>query len=217
VDLPPKIAAKLAIYAGDQLAVLAPRGWLCVGVDHVGAVSLRVYPKAGSDEGETLISIGGVNDGGILQLASFGGRYFPAFEPPDGIRRFLSSDDAGDLRRMPLNKFLVPKFKNDILHYMDKYAFSFTTPAHVRGIGDLELFSAFPYSVYPASALPTYGFAAIDGNPQTQDVIGIAIYFLILRVPKNLAYLRFPIENFLYICLSKNPDGCSVRAMYPPN
>ena len=113
INLPSKIASKLAFYAGDSLVLLGPRGWQCAGINHLLALSLNVYPKSDSfvdNQGESLSVYTAADLGEIGQINSFGARYFATILKLNiaDTEKYYSSEDVNDPEPRVKKPFVVP-------------------------------------------------------------------------------------------------------------
>jgi hypothetical protein len=216
IDLPAPIAAKLAVFGGARLAVLAPRGWNCTAHIGTSGSSLTIFPGSQYEEGGPAIAISSI-DGGNLGAAdfviAFGGRFFPKFVSQKNVNAFFF-DFPFD--RPPAGEPLIfPIRPRDRLRYISPEILAFETPAEYPGLGASLIPSALTsYSTrtlrFPVSGLMR---AFTQGN-------GIfAIETVAASLPDKQLDLTKPIVAYAKTCLMRyvlngSVPYCGISAIY---
>jgi hypothetical protein len=201
IDLPPAIASQLAIYAGEHLALLAPRGWACSGTDGADNRSLFVYPRGGgvATRGPIIakrIYQGGTQDAINLTIA-YAARYFPTSANADEVNGAAAK--AGLPASAILN--LAPGFKTDKLDYVTPILLDFTTPAGDPGLGNQVLATS--------RSLETSGLLEVqDSNLGADD--SVAVFAMRTISPDLRKYLFAYEEN----CELYDYTTCAPNAQY---
>ena len=173
--LPSKAATRLAWYASADLAVLAPRGWKCLGLYGSNGSILLVVPSR-ADESRLGVDER-VNSQGIELSISYGdtsGRFeaakIAAYLFPNR-RAFI--DKVANEGIVPSRALRKTSFPDDRVHHLDQDHASFETPAKKDGLGTM--------SRLVKSGAPILGAASIDGD---NDVT-----FLVVRLDPALSEL----------------------------
>jgi len=201
IDLPPAIASQLAIYAGEHLALLAPRGWVCSGTDGNDNVSLFVYPRGGgvATSGPIIakrIYLGGTQNAINLTIA-YAARYFPTSANADEVNG--AAEKEGLAASAILN--LAPGFKTDKLVYVTPILLEFTTPAGDAGLGDQVLTMS--------RSLETSGLLEVqDSNVAADDSVAV---FAMRTVSPDLRKYLFAFEEN---CELYDYTTCAPNAQY---
>lgn len=199
-DMPPEIASKLAVYAGDYQAVLAPRGWQCIGTQGTAGATLWVYPQGQNYKTDGPIvseQTWGGNETGNSYIISYGGTYFPKIINNELIDDFLSG------RIQEKQEFLVHKHKTDTIIYESNSILEFATPAGREGLGS---------EILGRSSITAYGLIGIIGFDNSGN--DPAISLLGLRLPSKDLYLRTYILEFSKACL-QGLSTCKLNVNYP--
>jgi hypothetical protein len=199
-SLPPAIADRLAVYASNWSAVLAPRGWACrssVTALQGSALLVSPVPREGDDRavlaGPAIILW---NDERPEAVAAYAGRYFPG-----ALRAILADDDvcgAGCAALLdPKSKAtLTPLYRSDTIRHVKDLVVEYQTPANRAGLG---------HQIGAGAALPAYGVLAISNRPRGQG----GVVNLTLRLPAALAPLRGAILSAFEACLpDRNAVDC---------
>lgn len=225
VNLPAAIASKLALYADNFNAILAPRGWQCGGWQGTQGMGLAVAPGGplwgdNADAVDAMRSSAVVdvwNEGHTATIDDYGARYFPkmvpfkqAYEDNCQMMQFIQTVTHNGQRNCMTNPsladaapYLVPRYPDDSLKYLSDRTLVFITAAYHFGLG----YEPNKYDKIPSPPpFPTYGFLALsDVGPGN----GGGIVEMSIRLPPDLAYLRPYITNFILRCLpDKNTVGC---------
>jgi hypothetical protein len=215
VNFPENIASKLALYVGENLAILAPRGWSCSGHDTAMTRSLDVYlgKNFSIDEpSETITNWLAEDTGAILTIGSFGGAYFKEIIPSHDIPGYVENAHEGDRSIKTAKQFLVPKFQRDRIKYMNNSLLVFSTPPKVEGLGDLDMYNFFPYKINSPSNYPITGVAKLINSPKP----GYLLFVLNIKLDNRSQYLVQYIKATSISCLSKSlEDFCLSKATYP--
>jgi len=191
-DLPPSVAAHLAVYASNWSAVLAPRGWVCRSiVTPLKGVAMIVAPETASGDQAAILNGPAViawNDESDAAVTAYAGRYFPQRPEPLGVK------PAGAAAP------LAPRYASDIIRYHGKLVLDYETPAHHAGLGSQ---ASAQGGILPA--LPSYGLLALSSLPRGAG----GIVNLTVRLPPDLAFLRGAILKPFAACLpSRNTVAC---------
>jgi hypothetical protein len=161
--VPDGTPATLAYYKSDDLGVLGPRGWSCVGLYGSNGSILFVTPKPidlkryfsgkwpGIDgEGiELSVSLGGTS--GRFAVARIAARAFPE------ARAFVLGVMSEKLT--PASDYVFGPYKTDLMTRPRKGVAEFTTPPHAQGLGT--------HSFFLANAQPIRGAAILDQDGDT--------------------------------------------------
>jgi len=201
IDLPPAIASKLAIYAGEHLALLAPRGWECSANDGNDNMSLFVYPSGSSAATAgpiiaTRVDGGGTENSINLTLA-YAARYFPRSISANEVSAAAAED--GSAPSDILN--LAPRFKTDRIVYLTQSLLEFTTPAGNPGLGNEILTTS--------SKLKTLGLLEVEvSNVGDDDTVSV---FAMRTISPDLRKYIFGFEEN---CALYNSAACTPNAQY---
>ncbi len=151
-------AGRLAYYATDDLGVLAPRGWHCLGLYGSSGLTLLVTPQ--SHPASELLgprfklsgpavalsySYGGTS--GRFAVAQVAARLFPAASP--FVQKVAAEGVAGAAPRPPATN------PRAVLRRVDSTAVEFVTPANRDGIGTSGLLAAETEPIAGAAILLT--------------------------------------------------------------
>jgi len=180
IDIPPAAAAKLALYATNGAAVLAPRGWKCLDLETTASAMLYVWPPetAGDPRAGPIVSVLRISP-----LASYDidKTYFSLV--------FMQADTAAQ----PVNP--VPRYKSDIVTQISPRLVSYTTPAGHSGLGNWGM------TEDAQTGLPAFGVIAHSfGSAKTMG----GIIWLNVRLPASVADLQPQITRYLARCLPDN-------------
>lgn len=181
-SVPAAAAAQLAYYASNELGVLAPRGWHCIGLEGSNGSFLLVTPslyRAADLLGETApvrgpavqiaLSFGGTS--GRFEVANVIARAFPA---QMAFARNVAAEGIGD----PLPTGPYP---DDHMVRLRPNAVGYTTPAGRQGLGtDSRL---------APGDRPIEGLAVLDPSGD------MSLVKLDVRLPAAQAALATPILN----------------------
>jgi hypothetical protein len=190
-NLPPSVAAHLAVYASNWSAVLAPRGWACRSiVTPLKGVAMIVAPA--SADGADILNGPAViawNDESDAAVTAYAGRYFPQHMQPLAAKQTI-----------PAAPSLAPRYASDIIRYRGPLLLEYETPAHRAGLGS----QASAQGVTPP-ALPSYGLLALSSLPRGAG----GIVNLTARLPPDLVFLHSAILQPFAACLpSHNTVAC---------
>jgi hypothetical protein len=191
-DLPPAVAAHLAVYASNWSAVLAPRGWACRSiVTPLKGVAMIVAPETALGTETDIVNGPAViawNDESKAVVNAFKGRYFPQHAAPL-VKQTL-----------PFAPSLAPRYASDIIRYRGALVLQYETPAHHAGLGSMAGMQAGS-----PPALPSYGLLALSSLPRGAG----GIVNLTVRLPADLASLHGAILQAFSACLpSRNTVSC---------
>ncbi len=162
IRVPGKAAGELAFYESDEMGVLAPRGWRCIGLSGSNGSILIVTPEQPGEDSfrikgpavQLTFSVGDTS--GRFEAAKIAARLFPS-------RRAFVEGVIGEGIE-PATAFpLGPPATDAVKRYGDNAA-EFVTPAGAEGLGTM--------SRLVKSDLPISGAATIDSenNVLTLDV-----------------------------------------------
>lgn len=181
LNLPPKIAAKLALYAGASRTILAPRGWRCSGALWGDGERLDITPPTGSPHAnETSISIGTWGEGsGFYTAMQIAGRYFPDLVSDEEIKSFIVNWGYGGT----VAQFLGPRYPSDELTYLNASSLEYETPPGKDGIEQLVLGSTSPFAQFGIISLHLIKYES------GYDEHDSHINFINVNLPPDLAYL----------------------------
>jgi hypothetical protein len=182
-NLPPTVASRLAVYASNWSAVLAPRGWACHSsfVEKQG-VAMIVAPKLDGNMAAILAGPSVIlwNDQNPRTVAAYAARYFP-----ERVAPMTASTRANDPAQP------MPRYPNDRLRYLSDLVLDYATPAHHAGLGEPDEAAAARQS------LTSYGVLALSNLPQGAG----GIVNLTVRLPADLTFLHGAIVKALAACL----------------
>jgi hypothetical protein len=192
-DLPPSVAARLAVYASNWSAVLAPRGWVCRSiVTPLKGVAMIVAPETGSGDQLDILNGPAViawNDESEATVNAYAGRYFPRQLAPSAAQQTVAAAAS-----------LPPRYASDIIRYHGPLVLEYETPAHHAGLGS----QASAQGARPP-ALPSYGLLALSSLPRGAG----GIVNLTVRLPPDLAFLHGAIVKPFAACLpNRNTVAC---------
>jgi hypothetical protein len=194
LNIPPNIAAKLALYAGAYQAILAPRGWDCSGGVGTDAISLSIAPPKGSPHAkDSSITIRTDMEGtgsDRSDINTFGRTYFPKLVSAAEYNSFVTDwDKEGGIAAPPP----ATRYSTDRLTYLSPSALEYETPPAKDGIAQL--------GIGGNSRFAQYGIISIQGKYLPDDnEDDRVISFIRVTLPPNLAYLtKFILGN---LCVS---------------
>lgn len=138
--LPVAVASRLAWYASDDLGVLAPRGWKCVGLYGSNGSILLVVPDdarqltPGRDQpikGEGIqLDVSFAETSGRFEAAKIAARLFP--------NRQAFVDAVASEGIWPKEAFINGSFPHDRASRLGPDQVSFETPANEEGMGTMS-------------------------------------------------------------------------------
>jgi hypothetical protein len=179
VSISLEAADQLAYYtSGQEVGVLAPRGWYCFGTYGSGGDTLFVSPQSintaslfsaerrGFSGPAIEISYSSGGTSGRFEVAEVIARVFPAYKP--FVTRIV--EEFGQ----PASSFPFGPYPKDILTYKGKTVVEYKTPAQTEGLGT--------HSSLKKNDSPIYGAAILIG--QTPDLLLLSV-----RLPPDLAGL----------------------------
>jgi hypothetical protein len=198
----------LAFYYGQNLFVLAPRGWECSSGEAPsgGRSSLTVTPLDNDGLSGPVIDLESTDsdDNGTFLVTAYGGTYFPKLFTPQDVNTVISElNQRGGNTTM--TQFLAPKYPDDRVTYVNDSVLEYRTPPEKMGLGIAVEgglpgpgFHETPDSSNLLSNLSTYGVVGLVKLP---DFPGhYVINLLTIRLPPELAALRPAIQNFTAHC-----------------
>jgi len=185
-NLPPAIAAHLAVYASNWSAVLAPRGWACRStVTPLKGVAMIVAPEVSTAGPMDILRGPAViawNDQSAATVAAYAGRYFPEHLAP------LAANQTVDAAPSP---GLMPRYATDMINYRGDLVLEYLTPARHAGLGSqTSQGGSLP-------SLPSYGLLALSDLPRGEG----GIVNMTVRLPADLAYLHKAIIKAFAACM----------------
>jgi hypothetical protein len=137
-EYPPEIAARLAYYTSDNLAVVAPRGWHCVGRLGSSGAGLLITPEVQAGSGPSDLdkktsgpaifasrSFG--TETGRFEVARIAARVFPIAKKFVQTVIAKSPESRGTIRFAP--------YPNDTITRLSDTDIEFETPANSDGLG----------------------------------------------------------------------------------
>jgi hypothetical protein len=140
VPIRPEAAGKLAYYkSAQELGVLAPRGWHCLGTSDAGGQRLLVSPRpiepaslfTAGDTGFTgpLIEVSLIHSdtAGRFEIARIIARVFPAYK--EIVARLCKKYDE------PASAYTFGPYPEDTLNYKSNRVVEYTTPPQTDGLG----------------------------------------------------------------------------------
>lgn len=199
-NLPPAIAGKLAVYASNWSAVLAPRGWACrsvVTAQQGVAMIVSPVPAEGDDSG--VLSGPAIilwNDQSPATVAAYTARYFPrAIAAIEADDHYCGPDCDAFLHPKNGAPVLAPRFSSDIIRHTTPFILAYTTPANQRGLGN-QIGAPAPGQ----PSLPNEGLLALSNLPRGEG----GIVNLTVRLPTGLQYLHAAILTRFEACLPNN-------------
>jgi len=135
---------------------------------------------------------------GIKVMIQYGGTYFPDIITKRDVQQFISESGSSQT----VDQFLIASFLQDKIIYINKSELQFHSLAGQPGLGNIILDESFKFS--------TSGMMAISNKPD-----GGGIYFFVIRLPEQYAFLSRYIMQFQKNCYSsKNQNYCSDLASY---
>lgn len=183
-SLPPRLARQLAYYGYDNgLALLAPRGWHCVGLYGSSGSSLIITPERHkADEffsdrpadvrGPAIqVSVSSGGTSGRDEVARGIARYFPTYR--SFVRKVIKMDREIGYSIEPLS---YRPDASDVIRHWTPTSIEFTTPARRKGEGTRS-------RLLPGN-LPISGLVGVDGPVEEPDLLAIQV-----RLPAKLRYL----------------------------
>jgi hypothetical protein len=216
-NLPPAIAGKLAVYASNWSAVLAPRGWACrSAVIEQRGVAMIVSPEPAEGDDSGILAGPAIilwNDQSAGTVAAYTARYFPG-----AIAAIKADDDycgpgcASLLVPKPGGAVAAPRFPSDIIQHETPFLLTYTTPADRRGLGNQI---GAPAQGQPS--LEDVGLLGISNLPKGEG----GIVNLTIRLPPDMKVLRAAILQQFRHCMPNNntlacESGGSVTAQGRP-
>jgi hypothetical protein len=199
-DLDPAIAGKLAVYASNWSAVLAPRGWACRSavIEQQGvAMIVTPEPAEGDDrgilEGPAIILW---NDQSPATVAAYATRYFPAAIATIKADADYCSHTCSMLLDPKQKGFTeAPKFPSDMIRYESRFVLAYTTPANHHGLGN-QIGTPAPGQ----SSLAAFGLLGLSKLPQGEG----GVVNLTVRLPVAMTPLKGAILKVFTACLPNN-------------
>jgi len=195
VEIPAAVAAKLAVYSGEDIQILAPRGWDCAGFHSNVNASLSVFPPGRDDDKSGPIVMEFIKEGNIegglgSGVISVGATYFPDIISHSDLLDYLRATNMSGSEE----QFAAPVYSSDELTYLTKSELIFFTPAGKQGVASI-------YDVPPSSTLPTRGILRIfypaAGDKSSAGVGYWAIMSFAERLPAGEASLGPYMLNFV--------------------
>jgi len=180
IDAPPAVAAGLALYAANWVAVLAPRGWRCIDLETENSAVLYIWPPGGTGDPRAG-QIVSVLRASPLESYDIDKTYFPAV--------FAKYDTV------PIRVAALARYKSDVIKTAGPRLFSYITPAGQVGLGTTGLPGG------ASARLPAYGVVAHSfGSAKSLG----GVIWLNIRLPVALTDLRPEISGYLARCLPDN-------------
>ena len=185
LPIPPEAAQKLAYYkSGQDLGVLAPRGWYCVEISDSGGRRLvlgpqpidpgNMFPRGETGFTGPVIEVSSIhsNTAGRFEIARIIGRVFPAYRAV--VTRVCKMFNE------PASAYTFGPYPADTLTYKSTRVVEYTTPSRTEGLGTQSQLSK--------SGSPIEGVAMLVGN--APDLLLLAV-----RLPGNLRGLTAAIVH----------------------
>ena len=202
IDLPPNIAAKLALYA-DDYAILGPRGWECDGDRASTVVLLDLYPARTSQSYQPIgIDISNNSETtGFRKAIQISGRYFPKSVSKSDLKNFVE-DWFGD--DVSVAQIIVPSYPTDRITYLSPAALAFETPPGKPGI--MNGIGGGQPSPIKISGIISVNFATNDREDNS------SYSFINVSLPPNLDYLTPYILEASKACVLRNDHAsCTMQ------
>jgi hypothetical protein len=198
LELPDVIARQLAVYVGEKLAILAPRGWACRGESGPDYLRLDVYPLLGDGQQNALISEQtwvAETAMGTARVLAYGRSYFTKIVIQNDVQNFLDKSGLS----LSLKNFLMPDFPEMKREYINKNLLQFETPAGKKGLEpDNEI----------NSSLQSSGLLAI----RVEDNFPYQLNILISRFSKDTSLLQKATLDFAKNCIGQDSrDYCPIN------
>jgi len=207
VDMPTKVAAKVALYSGAYEAVIAPRGWECSGEVGSDAISLSVTPPKKSlyaDRVSITISTDMAGTGSaISDVATIGSTYFSNLVSAEQFKSFLTDWEQNFGRFNLSPPVQAPRYPADRLTYLSPSAFAYETPAGKIGIAQLVAGGSSPFA--------QQGIISLQGKyiPNAED--DRVIISINVSLPPTLANLApFILAAARPCMLDENAAACTI-------
>jgi hypothetical protein len=213
------LAAKLALYVGEYLAILGPRNWTCSGMGGTASRSLFLHPSGSNfltGPGIILTEVAADPPSGAPFILSYAGRYFPNIVDQKYIDNFVAAFPSfPSARSMNGQNSIFPNRNGDRIIYLNQTMLEFQTPAMYAGLGP-SLYARSEEYTGAKLNYPVSGFMRLmleQGEAYAIDAFSVAL-------PKSSAELRSPIINFEKACilrdkLNSTKPYCDVEANYP--
>lgn len=191
VDISSALAAQLAFYYGQGMYALAPRGWVCSSQSGNTSRELTIRPpKADQATGPIIdVSVWSADPAGWRVVDGYGGSYFPKIVTSEIIKADL--DRLGESK----GQFLVPKFPNDKISYLNSDTLEYVTPPRMPGLGSWTTGQSSDEDFSNRSPLTTYGIIGLISSAD-----GRFIDVVVIRLPPALIGLRSVITDFSAHC-----------------
>ncbi len=199
MNLPPAIAGKLAIYASNWSAVLAPRGWACrSSVNELQGSAMLVTPVPREGDDKAVLTGPAVilwNDQRPATVAAYAARYFPDAAGMIKADADFCGASCAALLDPKSGAAPAPFYPSDRIRHVRDLVLSYETPANKAGLGH-QIGSA---------ALPAYGVLALSDLPRGEG----GVVNLTVRLPAALAPVRGAIMSAFQACMpNRNVVGC---------
>jgi hypothetical protein len=209
------LAAKLALYVGEYLAILGPRNWTCSGMGGTASRSLFLHPSGSNfltGPGIILTEVAADPPSGAPFILSYAGRYFPNIVDQKYIDNFVAAFPSA--RSMNGQNFIFPNRPGDRIIYLNQTMLEFQTPAMYAGLGP-SLYARSEEYTGAKLNYPVSGFMRLmleQGGAYAIDTFSVAL-------PKSSVELRSPIINFGKACilrdkLNSTKPYCDIEANY---
>ncbi len=210
INIPKIVGARLALYAGVNLAVLAPRGWTCEGDESDNLISLFVSPAGGDPHtGPAIIieSRSRENAFGNIIITSYVERYFPKFANQRDVASIFSDNPS-----LTKSDLLAPSYKTDKISYRNSSIMEFQTPSNREGLGS-DIFDGSRFRSSDAvSHFPTHGLIGLRNQP----IPSYQIYLAAIRLPTALIIDEPYILRFIAECVEGGTMAfCPSVTIYP--
>jgi hypothetical protein len=205
MNLPAAIAGKLAVYASNWSAVLAPRGWACrSSVTEMQGSAMLVTPAPREGDDKAVLTGPAIilwNDQRPETVAAYAARYFP-----DSAGMIKADDDfcgAGCAKLLDPKSGAAPApfYASDRIRHVKDLVLTYETPAKLEGLGHQ----------IGAAALPAYGVLALSDLPRGEG----GVVNLTVRLPAALAPVRGAIISAFQACMpNRNVVGCESQGAF---
>lgn len=209
-SLSPAIAGRLAVYASNWSAVLAPRGWACRSVVTAQqGVAMIVSPPppdgapadGASAAGEDSAILSGPaiilwNDQSPAIVAAYTARYFPgAIGAITADERYCGAGCDALLHPRQGAPARALRFPSDVIRHETPFILAYSTPAGHRGLGN-QIGAPAPGQ----PSLADSGLLALSNLPRGEG----GIVNLTVRLPADLQDLNGAIIAAFRACLPNN-------------